>query len=297
MERTKITETVELSRIVYGLWRIADDTDRSVAHVTAKIRSCLDQGITTMDQADIYGDYEAEEVFGNALRAEPGLRNKMEIVTKCGIAMRSGKFPDRYVHHYDTSAAHITASVDASLQRMGTDYVDVLLIHRPDPFMDAAETGRALDDVVAAGKVRAVGVSNFTYRNYSLLQSAMTERLVLNQIEINPLHVPAFWDGTLDWMQEKSVTPMAWSPLAGGRLFGPDGARVLPVLERIAAEQDVDATAVVVAWLMAHPSGILPVLGTNNLDRIASMSDATKVVMDRQTWFEIFEAANGHQVP
>lgn len=297
MERANITDNLGLSRIVYGLWRIADDADTSVGHVTAKIQSCLEQGITTMDQADIYGNYEAESVFGDALRADPALRGQLEIVTKCGIAPRSDKFPNRRVNHYDTSAEHITASVEDSLRRMGTDYIDVLLIHRPDPFMDAAVTGAALDSLVASGKVRALGVSNFSYRNFSLLQSAMKERLVINQIELSPLHTTPFWDGSLDWMQEKGVTPMAWSPLAGGRLFGEDGARVRPVLDRIGAAQGVDATAVVVAWLLAHPSGILPVLGTNNLDRIAAMSDSTKVTMDHQTWFEIFEAANGYSVP
>ena len=161
MERIDLTEGLSLSRLVYGMWRLGDDSDTSPAHVQAKVEACLAQGVTTMDQADIYGDYGAEALLGAAFRAAPGLRDKVELVTKCDIVAPVGKYATARVKHYDTSAAHIRASVDASLSSMATDRIDLLLIHRPDPLMDHYETGAALDALVAEGKVRAVGVSEF----------------------------------------------------------------------------------------------------------------------------------------
>ncbi|MEC9198524.1 MAG: aldo/keto reductase, partial [Pseudomonadota bacterium] len=181
MERVALTEDLSFSRLVYGMWRIGDDPDTSAAHVRAKIDACLDQGITTLDQADIYGDYTAEAVLGQALKADPALRQRLEIVTKCDIVAPCGKYADVACKHYDTSAAHIAASVESSLRDLGTDYIDLLLIHRPDPLMDHDETGGALDALIKAGKIRAAGVSNFRPWDVELLQSAMTNRLVTNQ--------------------------------------------------------------------------------------------------------------------
>ncbi|MEM7723406.1 MAG: aldo/keto reductase [Pseudomonadota bacterium] len=288
---------LELSRIVYGMWRLGDDDDTSPARVEAKVQACLDQGITTMDQADIYGDYGAEEILGNAFRSNPGLRRKVELVTKCDIIAPIGKYSDKRVKYYDTSAHHITASVENSLRVMGTDVIDLLLIHRPDPLMHHEETGQALDTLVKAGKVRAVGVSNFKKHDWDLLQSAMSERLVTNQIEVSVLHHAPFTDGDVAWMQQLGVPIMAWSPLAGGRLFSDEGAAVHAVLDRIGTEQGVGADAVAVAFLLRHPADILPVMGTNNVSRIKSLGDATKVILDRETWFEIYTAALGHEVP
>ena len=297
MDRVKLCETLDLSRIVYGMWRVGDDADTSPAHVQAKIEACLAQGITSMDQADIYGGYEAEEILGNALRAAPVLRNQIEIVTKCDIIAPAGRYADARVKYYDTSAAHITASVDHSLRLMGIDHIDLLLVHRPDPFMDADETGAALDAVVASGKVRNVGVSNFKLHDWTLLQSRMETQLVTNQIEISVLAHEAFTNGDVAFLQERRIAPMAWSPLAGGGLFDPTNKAMLDLLAKVGAPAGVDATAVAVAWLLAHPAEILPVMGTNSLDRIARLDDAMKVQIDRQTWFEIYTAALGAEVP
>ena len=288
---------LELSRIVYGMWRLADDDDTSSAHVQAKLEACLEQGITTMDQADIYGDYTAEAILGEALRAAPGLRDKLEIVTKCDIVAPVGKYADRRVKHYDTSAHHITASVEHSLRAMGIETIDLLLLHRPDPLMHHEETGLALDTLVASGKVRAVGASNFRRHDWSLLQSAMETPLATNQIELSVLHNAPMTDGEVAWMQERGVPIMAWSPLAGGRLFGPDGATTREVLTRVGQAQGVGTDAVAIAWLLRHPAVILPVMGTNTLRRISGLSDALRVTLDRETWFEIYTAAIGHEVP
>ncbi|WP_171124622.1 MULTISPECIES: aldo/keto reductase family oxidoreductase [unclassified Ruegeria] len=296
MQRVKLSNTLEMSRLVYGMWRLGDDSDTSAAHVEAKIQACLDQGITSFDQADIYGDYGAEAVLGNTLRANPALRAKMEIVTKCDIVAPIGRYSDAKVKYYDTSRAHILNSVETSLTEMAIDHIDLLLIHRPDPFMNHHETGAALDEMVASGKVRAVGVSNFRPWDWTLLQSAMNTPLVTNQIEISLGEISPFTNGDLAFHQQHGQPVMAWSPLGGGMLMA-GNPPVGVVADEIAAEFGVDRAAVAVAFLLAHPAGILPVMGTNNLSRIKTISDALKVNLDRESWFRLYEAALGHEVP
>ncbi len=296
MQRVKLSDSLEMSRLVYGMWRLGDDADTSAAHVEAKIQACLDQGITTFDQADIYGDYGAEAVLGNALRANPGLRQRMEIVTKCDIVAPVGRYADAKVKYYDTSRAHIVKSVDTSLSEMAIDHIDLLLIHRPDPMMNHHETGAALDEVVASGKVGAIGVSNFRPWDWSLLQSAMKTQLVTNQIEVSLGEISPFTNGDLAFHQQHGHPLMAWSPLGGGLLMA-GNPPVGVVADEIAAEFGVDRAAVAVAFLLAHPANILPVLGTNNLDRIKRASDAVKVKLDRESWYRLYEAALGHEVP
>ena len=296
MNRINITTDLSFSRIVYGMWRLGDDEDTSVAHVQAKIEACLEQGITTMDQADIYGGYEAEEVLGNALKAAPALKDQIEIVTKCDIVAPMGRYSDARVKYYDTSRAHIVASVDHSLRLMNIDKIDTLLIHRPDPMMDHHETGSALDEVVASGKVRSVGVSNFKLHDWTLLQSAMKTPLITNQIELSLTANQGFTNGDVAYLQERNVPIMAWSPLGGGSMMTGTGA-VQDALGKVASENGVDNAAVAVAWLLAHPANIMPVMGTNNINRIKALSDALKVNMDRETWFELYTAACGTEVP
>ena len=295
MERISLSKEVSLSRIVYGMWRLGDDENTSPEHVRAKIDASLDQGITSFDQADIYGGYEAEEILGNALSGST-LRNKMEIVTKCDIIAPVGRYANARVKYYDTSRAHIMASVDHSLRLMGIDHIDLLLIHRPDPLMDHHETGAALDEVIASGKVRSVGVSNFRPYDWELLQSAMKNQLVTNQIELSVLAHDSFVNGDVAFHQRIGTPLMAWSPLAGGALFSGDYPDVMSALSNVASQNNVDETAVAIAWLLAHPSRILPVLGTNSLERIKGMSAALDVKMDRQTWYEIYTAALGREV-
>ena len=298
MQRIRLSDSLELSRIVYGMWRIGDDPDTSPGHIQAKIETCLEQGITSIDQADIYGGYQAEELLGNAFRAAPGLRDQLEIVTKCDIVAPVGRHADARVKHYDTGAEHIYTSVDMSLKLMGLDHIDLLLIHSPDPMMDATVTGAALDGLIASGKVRNVGVSNFKLHDWSLLQSAMQTPLVTNQIEISLLAHQGFTNGDVAYLQERARPIMAWSPLGGGALVaGAAESGLVKCLEKVAKANGVDRAAVAVAWLLAHPARILPVMGTNTLSRIARFSDAFKVEMDRQTWFELYTAALGQEVP
>jgi predicted oxidoreductase len=267
--------------------------------VAARIQACLDQGITTFDHADIYGGYSCEALFGAALRAQPGLKARMEIVTKCDIMLLSDQRPDNRVKHYDTSSAHVQASVERSLHNIGVDAIDLLLIHRPDPLMDHHALGACLDGLIQSGKVRAAGVSNFMPWDLDLLQSAMKNRLLTNQIEIGLMQTRGLVDGQIAHAQRLGLPVMAWSPLGGGRLFGQEAAalRLRPALQRIAAAQGVDETAVAIAWLLHHPARIIPVLGTNDMQRIARMQDALRVTLDRQTWFELYSLANGVEVP
>ena len=298
-------ETVEispqgprLSRLIYGAWRLSDSEDTSTGATLKKIHACLDQGITTIDHADIYGNYSCEKLFGKALQQEPALKKRLQIITKCGIMLKSSVYPNRRVKHYDTSAAHINASVEASLTNLGVDVIDVLLLHRPDPLMDGAETGACLDRLVASGKVRAVGVSNFKPWDCELLQANMRTPLVTNQLEISLLAQDAFVNGDLAFASRKSMSAMAWSPLGGGALFGDSAAalRVRPLLNELAQASGVSIDAVALAWLLAHPAGILPVAGTNNIGRIQALGDCFKVKLDRETWFELSSAALGHEV-
>ncbi|MHA7858536.1 MAG: aldo/keto reductase [Henriciella sp.] len=296
MERIELSPALSLSRLVYGMWRLGDDEDTSPGHVQAKIETCLEHGITTMDQADIYGAYGAEEILGNCLRDAPHLRAKIEIVTKCDIVAPMGRHSGARVKYYDTSREHIEASVDLSLSLMNIEQIDLLLIHRPDPFMDHRETGAVLDELVASGKVKSVGVSNFRPWDWDLLQSAMTTRLATNQIEMSVLAHEPFTNGDLAFLQQHGISPMAWSPLGGGALFGDGHPGLRGVLTKIATQQNVDIAAVAIAWLLAHPAKIVPVLGTNRLERIAQSAAAKTVEIDRQTWFEIYTAALGHEV-
>jgi predicted oxidoreductase len=303
MNRSTLPNGQTLSRMAYGVWRLSEADDCSVNANLARIDSCLAQGITTFDHADIYGDYRCEALFGEAVKARPALRDQIEVVTKTDIMLLSNSWPDTRVKHYDTSPAHINASVERSLQHIGVDVIDLLLVHRPDPLMDADATGACLDRLVDSGKVRGVGVSNFMPWDVDLLQSRMKHRLQTNQVELGLLSASAFVDGQLAYAQTHRLSVMAWSPLGGGRLHreasqhGTAAARLAPRLRELALASGVDESAVAIAWLMQHPAGVMPVMGSNRLDRIAQFSDATRVPMDRQTWFELYELANGHEVP
>ncbi len=296
MQKIKITNDLEFSQLIYGMWRIGDDDNTSPDHVEAKIQSCLDQGITTFDQADIYGGYTAEAILGAALKKNPSLRSQMEIVTKCDIVAPIGRYSDKRVKYYDTSRKHIEASVNQSLTDMAIEHIDLLLIHRPDPLMDHNETGAALDAMIKSGKVGAVGVSNFRPWDWKLLESAMTNPLVTNQIELSLAQISPFTNGDLAFHQQHSHAMMAWSPLGGGELMTSSG-ELATRMDKIASESGTDRAAVAIAFLLQHPATILPVLGTNNLERISHISDALTVQLTRESWYELYEAALGGEVP
>jgi predicted oxidoreductase len=296
MDRRRLAPNLDISRIVYGLWRLTEDPEHSTKLAQAKIDACLDQGITTLDQADIYGGYACEAALGDVFKAAPDLRDRVEIVTKCGIVAPVGRYADARVKHYNTSGEHIRQSVETSLRLMRTDRIDLLLIHRPDPLMDHLDTGSALDALVESGKVKAVGVSNFKPHDIALLSSAMSQPLVTNQIEISLTASESLTNGDLAYLQRRNIAAMAWSPLGGGSLFSADHEALLSRMNALAAPHNTDAASVAFAWLLAHPAGIIPIVGTNSLARIRTIRDALRVPMDRETWFVLFSLGNGREV-
>ena len=290
----------DLSRIVHGVWRLLE-WDRSAGELLGLIHHALDLGITTFDHADIYGDYEVEEAFGEALAREPALRERLELVTKCGIKLLSGNRPHHGVKHYDTSRAHIIDSAERSLKNLRTDRLDLLLIHRPDPLMDADEIAGAFVALREAGKVRHFGVSNFTPSQVALLRSRLPFPLATNQVECSVLHLDPLHDGTLDQCQRLGIAPMAWSPLGGGRLFtsnDPQARRLRQALTEVGEEHgDADLDQVALAWLLRHPARIVPVLGTGREDRLAAAAAAAGIALNREQWFTIWTASTGTSVP
>lgn len=297
MQRITLSDSLSVSRIIYGLWRHTDDQDISEQKLQSKIEACLEQGITTFDQADIYGGYTSETLLGETLKQAPHLRDSMEIITKCDIVAPIGIYSDKKIKHYDTSAQHINSSVERSLSQMAIDQIDLLLLHRPDPLMDAEETGKALDNLIKSGKVKAIGVSNFKPWDIDLLQSCTKNKLVSNQIEISLCQNNALTNGDLAYLQQHRIPPMAWSPLGGGELFKHSHSPLNQKLNNLAKDFDVQPTAIAIAWLLRHPAQILPIMGSNNIQRIKQFSEALNVELSREDWFELLQAASGKDVP
>lgn len=286
----------EFSRFVMGYWRLMD-WNMSPLQLASFIEEHLDLGITTVDHADIYGGYQCEAAFGEALKLVPALRDRMEIVTKCGIATTAK--PEHALGHYITDSAHIIKSAEQSLVNLATDRIDLLLIHRPDPLMDADEVAEAFLNLHQSGKVRHFGVSNFTPAQFALLQSRLPFTLATNQVEISPVHQPLLLDGTLDKLQQLRIRPMAWSCLGGGRLFNDDEFQPLRnELEAIARELNAESIEqVVYAWILRLPSKPLPIIGSGKIERVRSALAAEELQMTRQQWFRIRKAALGYDVP
>lgn len=286
----------QFSPLIVGYWRLLE-WGMTPQQLVAFIEHHLSLGITTVDHADIYGNYGCEAAFGDALRQAPGLREKLQIVTKCGIATRAK--PEHKIGHYITEASHILHSAENSLRYFNTDYLDLLLIHRPDPLMDADEIAEAFMALHQSGKVRHFGVSNFTASQFTLLQSRLPFSLVTNQLEISPLEQSTLLDGTLDQCQQVRIRPMAWSCLGGGRLF--NDAQYQPLrdeLERV--KQEIGASSieqVVYAWVMKLPSRPLPIIGSGKTTRVSEAAGACQLTLDRQQWFRIRKAALGFDVP
>ncbi|HYX38010.1 MAG TPA: aldo/keto reductase [Oligoflexus sp.] len=285
---------LEVSSLVYGAWRLFNPPVQGHEPTVKRLLDlCLEHGITTFDHADIYGSYRCEELFGRCLA--PALRPRVELISKCGIRLVSPARPHHRLKSYDTSALHIKQSVEQSLRNLRTDYLDLLLIHRPDPLMDADAVAAAVDDLKQAGKIRAFGVSNFSPAQFDLLQSRCPEPLATNQIEAHPLRSSIFFDGTLDHAQRLRYRPMIWSPLAGGRLAA--HPTLAEVLRKRAAELGCGEEALVLAWLQRHPAGLVPVIGTTNEQRLSSMLAVETIAMDSETWHEILQAGMGQEIP
>lgn len=299
MEKAQLSKGVSLSRIVHGMWRL-QEWNYTNEQTLSFMEQCLEMGVTSFDHADIYGNYMVEEKFGEALALKPSLRDEMELVTKCGIKLISSNRPEHKIKYYDTSKEHIILSVEKSLKNFQTDYLDLLLIHRPDPFMNPEEVAEAFTALKESGKVKSFGVSNFKPASYQLLNSYLDFPLVTNQIEISATHLEHFEAGTIELCQQERVSPMAWSPLGGGSIFTSQEAgvvRVRNVLEQV--KEEIGAASidqVLYAWLLAHPAKIIPIVGSGKIERVKAAVEATELPLSRQQWFEIYEAYRGREV-
>jgi len=287
---------LDLSRIVAGMWRMTE-WDMTPQQRLDFIEQCIALGVTSFDHADIYGGYGVEGLFGEALALKPSLRSQIQIVSKCGIKLISGRRPTHTIQHYDTSSAHIVASVENSLKELRTDYLDLLLIHRPDPLMDFDEVANTFQRLRSEGKVREFGVSNFSRHQFETLNKRIA--LVTNQVEFSPLHLAPMFDETFDGLQDLGVQPMIWSPLGGGRLFtagDEQGERLRLKIKEVADELNRPFASVVFAWIMQLPCKPVPLTGSGRIESIKVAVEATQFTLSRPQWFEILRAARGHEV-
>ncbi len=325
MEQVTIPNTtLRVSRLCAGAMGLGGGWGRGVDLTAEHERQALDfldaalaLNINFFDHADIYARGRAEAVFGRAMREHSGLRERIVIQSKCGI--RWADDPPGTPQRFDFSADHILASVDGILQRLGTDFLDILLLHRPDVLWEGEEVARAFDRLKRAGKVRYFGVSNQNRFQMEYLQSFLPEPLVANQLQMSLLHhgfaetgisfnqrspgYPDGWEGVLEYCRLKGVCLQAWSPLDRGALIGSASSpadnvrRTAELVGSLAQQRGVPAEAVALAWLLKHPARIVPVLGTTRPDRLAACARALDVNLTREEWYLLFEAARGRAMP
>jgi predicted oxidoreductase len=261
------------------------------------IDQCLANGITSFDHADIYGDYSTEAEFGEVLKDQPSIRNQVQIVTKCGIQLISDPRAEYLIKSYNTSKDHIIASVEYSLRALNTDYVDVLLVHRPDPLMNPIEVADAIDHLKRQGKILQFGVSNFAPNHTDLLRNYV--QVDYNQIEISILNHFPFTNGVLDHCLLHNITPMAWAPLGGGIMNDDSHPRyrsIIAAATSLAEKYNTGVNQVFIAYLLKHPSGIVPVLGTTKIERLVQAREAVNLSLSREDWFKLYVASTGEDV-
>lgn len=278
----------------FGKW----GANMSTSELLGLVEACLSLGLSNFDHADIYGDYTTEGDFGKIFKEKPSLREQIQIVTKCGIKMVCDNRPEHKLKSYDSDEAHIIGSVETSLQNLQTDYLDLLLLHRPDFLMNPHEIAGAFEKLKDSGKVKYFGVSNFTPSQFDLIHSVTP--LVTNQIEASILHLNPFEDGTLDQCLSKNIVPMAWSPYGGGAIFSEDVTeqtqRIKKVATPLCQKYDCSLDQLLLAWLCLHPSGIVPVLGSTKIERIKAALAATDIVMEKEDWYDLWQASTGETI-
>jgi predicted oxidoreductase len=277
----------------WGIW----GANFSTAEYRRMIEACLENGIQSFDHADIYGDYTTEAGFGEALKENPSLRYELKLITKCGIQMLTPNRPEHSIKSYNTSKNYILRSVETSLKNFGTDYIDVLLIHRPDPLMDPAEIAQAVEQLKQEGKILEFGVSNFLPHQADML--ANYTNIAYNQIEISIINLNAFSDGTLENCIKNNITPMAWAPLGGG-IFSDDShprfRAINAAATKLAEKYNTGLNEILLAWLHTHPSEIISVIGTTKIERLLQAKIAASIRLEREDWFAMLAASTGEEV-
>ena len=289
--------TTKFSKIIAGTmsWGAWGKTF-SCSEMQRMIESIVDLGITSFDHADIYGGYTTESAFGTAFSKTSTSRSKAQLISKCGIQLITPNRPNT-IKHYDCSKSYITASAEASLKHLKTEYLDLLFIHRPNPLMHPYEVMEAVEQLKKEGKIRHFGVSNFTPSQLELMSSEVG--VDVHQIEFSAVQCQALFDGRLDQMLKHNITPMAWAPL--GTLFGPETTpqkqRILDQLQSLTTTYNATTDQLMLAWILKHPSKIHPVIGSTNLERIAASVDAVSIDLTTEDWFRVLEASQGHEAP
>lgn len=296
---SEIDLNVVTKRFILGCWRLSE-WSYSTQDLNKYIQQVIELGINSFDHADIYGDYSCEELFGNALKLTPTIRQKIKLTSKCGIKLQSSKFPQHAQHIYDTSFQHIVTAAERSLTNLQTNYLDLLLIHRPDPLMDAAEIALAFNQLKKAGKVLNFGVSNFTPAQFELLQSYLDYPLQTNQIEASVLCHENFLNGNFDHLQMKRIIPQIWSPLAGGSIFTETNElsiqRVQAALIKLARHYAVAPDLIALAWLLKLPSQPQIILGSGKLNRVIHAIQSININLNRDDWFELWVSFFGRDI-
>lgn len=307
------TSSLQCTRLAYGCWRIAGNSETAEvtperrAHGVRAVIAAYEAGYSLFDHADIYGHGEAEQIFGQALKSVSEMRDRILVASKCGIR-RAGDPDPSSPYRYDFSAGHIIWSCEQSLKRLRVETIDLYQLHRPDYLGDPEEVAQAFARLKQAGKVREFGVSNFNPAQVRALQKACPMPLIVNQVEISLAKLDCLHDGTLDHCLAEKITPMAWSPLAGGRLGtsdpidlrDPDHARRLHIretLDQIARAHETSRAVIALAWLLKHPSRIVPIVGTTDPEKIRELPKAADIELTRDEWYRLMEAALGHRLP
>ncbi len=294
-----MNKKIQLSAVIAGCmkWGKWGSCFSTSAYLKA-IEACVENNITSFDHADIYGDYTTEEEFGNALKTNFSLRQKIQLVTKCGIKMISANRPGHKIKSYDTSKKYITQCAENSLKKLNTDYLDMFLIHRPDPLTNPEEIAEAFTTLKQQGKVLHFGVSNFTPSQVSLVNTCFP--VEVNQIEISVLKPEPFHNGQLDQCIKEKIIPMAWSPLGGGSLMTDPGTeknkRVLEVAELLSKKYETTVQNILLLFLTRHPAAIIPVLGTSKIERLKSAMAISGLQIESEEWFMLWQASTGHNV-
>ena len=291
---------LELSPIIAGCMKWGQwGVKYSTVEYLQLIEDCIANKITSFDHADIYGDYTVEEEFGNALKSRSHLRQQMQLITKCGIRRFTQNRPEHRIHSYDTSKKHIITSAERSLKNLNTDFIDLLLIHRPDALMDPHEIADAFHQLKQEGKVLHFGVSNFTPSQMEMMTKIW--KVEFNQLEVSVVHLDPFHDGTLDKCIEHNIRPMSWGPLGSGKLHSdePDerSQRIISVAGILAKKYNATVDQILLAFVFKHPSRIIPVIGSTKIERLKLAYNANEVNIEREEWFMLWRASKGHEIP
>ena len=285
----------KVSPAIYGFYRW-DDVKDAASVLKKTVELCLELGINTFEHGDSYGSYKCEELFGNLLHEGAFKRNEVILFTKCGLKVPNAQYPDIRIKHYDTSAAHILKSVDSSLKRLRTDYIDIFLLDKLDPISNLEETALTLEKLKDSGKIKNIGVANFSVFQHQLLTSYLTKPIVTNHIELNLLSTQALDNGQIDYIKQRYMRPLAYAPLAEGRIAvgtDPQAVRVRAKLEELSVKYNTHIESLAVAWLVKL--GALPLIGTTNEQRIRNAANAISIDLDHQDWYDLYNVSVANQ--